>query len=172
MAKRVRGIPATGRTKAGMSPIMNNGIYNVKPKLTKAQKAALKEQRAIERRQKKLGIYSKGGNSTIMNDWNKRVFEKKDGSKIELKGATVVHGKTPFRLESTVSGVTVVLGDERTYTDAMLAEKHAPKSERAPKKPHKVRREGSQGYMRKHSSGNGKRVIRNKEGVTINASRG
>lgn len=129
-----------------LSFIMNSSLY------------AVRRGKSRKTRNTKQGINYRGG--------DKRVME----SKSRLLDGTVkkcLHYQVaPVKCVTTVSGTTVILGYEDTYTEEMLAEKNADYVANNPKEPtyHNTKRQSRCGTvvrrMNMRDRKNGVRVIK------------
>ncbi len=148
----------TNKFKGGLDAITNGGLYAVQ---------SGKGRRRHKKR--KHGLNEVGGGDTVKNQWHKRTSVVKGVDHhgrayehtVTLWGATVLQSSVDSKLSTTVTGVRVVLGDESTYTDAMIACKNAEAvaNPQTSKMTHKVST-ANNGYMEGLRT-NGRRVMRN-----------
>lgn len=134
----------TNKFKGGLDAITNGGIY-----ATGAGKGPRKH------RKRSKAIRQVGGADTIQNKWS-------TSGNTGVTATTVVRGPSHIDYKAKVSKVEVILGDESTYTDAMIAEKNAkPLVKQDNGRTRKVK------STVKSTVTCGRRVIRNKQGITV-----
>lgn len=131
------------KMNGGLDAISSQGIYNV---------TTGKGRRQHKKRRK--AIQQVGGDDRVQNSWS-------TSGNTGVTATTVVKAPTKIDFKVIISKVDVVLGDETTYTEGMIAKKYESKIDISRNNGRKRKVKAvSQGYMAKLNNKNGRRVDR------------